>query len=88
MSGKFEVIGILDGWKKGDMPSNQMVNIVLNGCPTIQDGFVAVTAQLATDNEVDYAVDNLIKDLEAARKKAKEKIKKTNEKIRASYKDK
>ena len=88
MSGKFEVVGILDGWEKGDLPGNQMVNIVLNGCTTIQDGFVAVTAQLATDNEVDYAVDNLIRDLEVARKKAKEKIKKINDKIRTSYKDK
>ena len=32
------------------------------------------SAQLASDNEVDYAIDNLIKDLESVRKKAKEKI--------------
>ena len=87
MSGKFDVVGILDGWKKGDMPGNQMVNIVLNECTTIHDGSIAVTPRLATDEEVDFAVDKLIKDLEAARKKAKEKIKKTNERIRASYKD-
>ena len=85
MSGKFGVVGILDGWKKGDMPGNQMVNIVLNENFTIQDGFIAITTQLATDKEIDYAVDKLITDLDAARKQAKEKIKKTNERIRASY---
>lgn len=88
MSGKFSVVGIMDGWKKGDLPGNQMVNIVLSSYGTLNNGLVAVTAQLASEQEVDYAVDQLIKDLEIARKKAKEKIKKTNEKIRSSLSEK
>ncbi|MCL4469642.1 MAG: hypothetical protein M1547_00575 [Gammaproteobacteria bacterium] len=84
MQGKFRVIGILDEWKKGDMPGNQMVNIVLNGHFRLNDGSVALTAQLATDSEVDYAIDQLIKELEMIRKKAKDNIKKTNKKIRDS----
>jgi hypothetical protein len=74
--------------KKGDLPANQMVNIVVNSFSTLRDGSIAITADLAADQEVDYAVDQLIKDLGVVRKKAKEKIKKTNEKIRASLKDK
>lgn len=85
MNGKFGVVGILDGWKKGDLPGNQMVNIVLNSYSTLRDGNIAITSQLASDTEVDYAIDGLIKDLNMARKKAKEKIKKTNEKIRNSF---
>jgi hypothetical protein len=88
MSGKFGVVGIMDGWKKGDLPGNQMVNIVLNSYGTLNDGSLALTAQLASDQEVDYAVDQLIKDLEVARKKAKEKIKNTNERIRSSLSEK
>ena len=84
MSGKFGVVGIMDGYKKGDFPGNQMVNIVLNSYGNLNDGSVAITAQLASDQEVDYAVDQLIKDLEVTRKKAKEKINKTNKIIRSS----
>lgn len=86
MAGKFGVIGDLDNWKVGDMPGNQMVYIVLNEYFTTHTGYVTVTAKLATEAEVDFAIDHLIKDLETARKKAKEKIRKTNQKIRDSYK--
>jgi hypothetical protein len=74
MKGKFGVVGIMDGWKKGDLPGNQMVNIVLNSYSTLKDGNIALTAQLATDSEVDHAIDQLIHDLEAVRKVAKKKI--------------
>lgn len=84
MDGKFGVIGIMDGWKKGDIPGNHMVNIVLNSHSIIYDGRIALTCQLATDAEVDFAVDQLIKELETARKMAKENISKTNKKIRSS----
>ena len=84
MKGKFGVVGVMDGWKKGDVSGKQMVNIVLNQYSKLHDGNIALTARLLTDSEVDYAIDNLIRDLEAARKKAKEKIKKTNKKIRDS----
>lgn len=85
MKGKFGVVGILDFWKRGDLPGNQMVNIVLNSYSTLNDGNIAITSQLASDAEVDFAIDSLIRDLELARRNAKAKIKKTNEKIRNSY---
>ena len=88
MNGKFGVVGILDGWKKGDMPGPQMVNIVLNSYTSAYDGSIAITHDLATEGEVDHAVDQLIKDLESTRKKAKEKIKKTNERIHSSFNEK
>lgn len=88
MSVEFHVVGIMDSWKKGDLPGNQMVNIVLKPYLTLNDGLVVLTAQLASDQEVDYAVDQLIKDLEVARKKAKEKIKKTNERILSTLREK
>lgn len=74
MKGKFGVVGIMDGWKKGDLPGKQMVNIVLNNYSTLNDGNITLTAKLATDSEVDHAIDQLIHDLETVRKKAKEKI--------------
>ncbi|MFA6040744.1 MAG: hypothetical protein WC733_04525 [Methylophilus sp.] len=88
MSGKFNVIGILDDWKKGDLPGNQMVNVVLNDHFTIRNRYVALTAQLASDEEVDFAIDKLIKDLEVVRVKAKKSIVTINEKIRNSLAEK
>ena len=85
VKGKFGVVGVLDGWKKGDLPGNQMVNIVLNSYSTLNDGIIAITAQLASDSEVDYEIDSLIRDLEQVRKTAKTKIKITNDRIRSSY---
>ena len=85
MSNKFGVRGVLDKWKKGDLPGNEMVNITLDEYST-DGGVISLTAQLATDGEIDYAVDQIIKDLEKTRKKAKEKLRKNNEKIELSLK--
>jgi len=84
MKGIFGVVGILDEWKKDDLPGNQMVYIVLNDCSRLKNGAIALTDALSSVEEVDFEVDLLIKDLCAVRKKAKEKIKKTNERIRSS----
>jgi DNA-binding protein YbaB len=84
MNGKFGIIGQFDGWKKGDMRGNQMVNIVLNSHNNIREGLVSISPTLASDGEVDEVVDRLIKDLEAVRKKAKENIRQTNEKMNKS----
>jgi len=83
VKGAFGVIGVLDGWKKGDLPGNQMVNIVLNDYTTLNNGNISITQELASDSEVDCVIDGLIRDLELARKKAKANIKKTNDKIAA-----
>jgi len=42
------------------------------------DGSVLLSADLLSDNEVDYAVDELINQLNKARVKAKEEIRKIN----------
>jgi len=47
----FSAIGIMDGWKVGDLPGNQMVNIVLNRCMTLHDGSISLTSQLVSDGE-------------------------------------
>lgn len=84
MSEIFGVLGTMDDWKKGDLPGNQTVNIVLNSYARLNNGSIAITAELASDEEVDCAIDQITKELEFVRKKAKEKIKKTNEIIRSS----
>jgi hypothetical protein len=84
MKGKFGVIGKMDDWKKGDLPNNEMVYIVLNEQYALPNGNISLTGSLASDREIDEAVDQIIKDIELARKMAKHKIKKTNEKIRSS----
>jgi len=84
MSRRFGVIGVMDGWKKGDLPGPQMVSIFLGSYGTLKDGKIVITSELATDKNVDEEVDQLIKGLEAVRKEAKENIRKTNKKIRSS----
>lgn len=86
MKGKFGVVGVLDGWKKGDIPGNQMVYLVLNSHFKLKNGDIVISPQMASDKEVDCEIDNLIKDLERARRKAKENIKKTNDRIREASK--
>jgi len=84
MMHEFSVTGIMDGWKIGDLPGNQMVNIVLNEYLTRNNGNISLTPLLATEGEVDYAVDKLIQELEAVRRKAKDKIIKDTRTIRDS----
>ena len=81
MSNIFGIVGILDKWKKDDLPGNQMIYVVLNEYSTLKDGNISISPQLASDQEVDYEIDLLIKELEKIRKKAKANIKKTNERI-------
>ena len=46
-----------------------------------KDGNISIAPQLASDQEIDYEINQLIKELETIRKKAKANIKKTNERI-------
>jgi len=78
----FKVKGILDNWKKGDFPNNQMVEIVLGDHSLNNDGLICITPQLASNFEVDEAIDSLIEQLEIVRNQAKKNIRKTNKKIR------
>lgn len=84
MSGQFGVFNPLSKWKKGDMPYDLAINIVLNGWGSVGEDLVSISALLATDTEIDFAVDQLSKDLEFVRKEAKRVLKAQKEKIRRS----
>lgn len=83
MNGKFGVIGTLDKWKQGELPGNQMVNIVLNSYSTLKDESICISPQLVNDDEIDHCINGLIHDLEKARSAAKRNIARTNSKIRS-----
>lgn len=83
MSVQFGLVGVMDGWKKGDLPGNQMVNITLDSYGFTGDR-IYMTPQLATEEEVDHEINRLIGQLESIRKKAKAKIKRDNKNIRSS----
>ena len=84
MSGNFGVFNPLRTWKSGDLPVDPFVNIILNEYGKQDDGLISVTANLATDSEIDYAVDRLRDHLEKARGEAKRVLKAQREKILAS----
>jgi len=85
MSGKFGIFNPFQKWKKGDLPGDPTVSIVLNEYATYEGGVISISATLATDSEIDYAIDGLQKSLESARKEAKRVLKAQKEKIRASF---
>ncbi|EXI86903.1 MAG: hypothetical protein AW11_02896 [Candidatus Accumulibacter regalis] len=80
----FAVYNPLRKWKKGDLPGDPIISIVLNEIWTNNEGRIAVTATLANDSEIDYAIDKLQKDLESVRKESKHVLKTQNEKMRVS----
>lgn len=84
MSGKFGVLNPFKKWKKGDFPCSPTVTIVLNEVLHLKDGSIGLSASLAADAEIDWVIDQLIKDLEAVRRDAKRTLKNQLEKIRSS----
>lgn len=84
MLGKFGVYNPFGKWKKGDDPCDPTVALKLKEpIFTVSDGSITISALLATSSEIDFAVDQLQKDLEAARKEAKRILKAQQEKIRS-----
>jgi hypothetical protein len=81
MSGKFGVLNPLRNWKKSDPLSGPTVSIVLNEYAKNSEGFVSISANLATSSEVDYVIDELKKSLEFARQDAKRILQEQQEKI-------
>jgi len=81
---KFLVLSNLEGWKPSDLPMNAFVSICLAEYIRTQNGMLSLTAQLATDTEIDLAVNGLIDDLEKIRKQAKARVEKDNEKVRTA----
>ena len=84
MSGKFRVSGLYDDWKKGDLLGKQELTIVLNQYSTLDNGDIALTEQLATEGEIDTAIDRLIDDLKSVKNEAKQNLKKVNARIKNS----
>lgn len=84
MSGQFGVLNRFSKWKKGDFPCDPTVTIALNQWGKIND-VVTISATLASDSEIDFAIDQLKKDLESARKEAKRVLKAQRKKIRSSF---
>jgi hypothetical protein len=82
MSGKFGVLNPSSKWKKGDLPCDPVMYISLNSSGT-KDGNVIITGSLASEGEIDYAINKLKGDLELARKEAKRKLKAQRTKIRS-----
>lgn len=82
MKTRFNVIGTMDNWKKGDLPSDQQLNIVLAEYTSSENGQVYITNKMVTDKEIDYEIDCLINELEDIRKKAKNSLLNINTKIK------
>ena len=85
MSGKFDVFNPFQKWKRGDMPCDTHVTLVVNELNPEDDGRIRLTPSLATESEIDYEIDAMQRDLESLRKKAKRVLKAQRDKIRASF---
>lgn len=83
MSGKFGVFNPLKKWKSGDLPLDPTVNIVLNEIFKTNEGDICLTSSLATDDEIDFAIKELKRNLDSVAKQAKQTLKKQCEKIRS-----
>ena len=81
MSGKFGVLNPYRLWKKGDMPCDPTVTIVLNEYGTKADGSVVISSSLASDSEIDFAINRLQEDIELVRKGAKKTLKSQRDRI-------
>jgi hypothetical protein len=84
MLGKIGVLNPFKNWKKGDLPCDPTITLVLNEYGTQKDGLITISSSLATDSEIDFAADLLLKDIESARKHAKKILRAQKEKIRKS----
>ena len=83
MSGRFGVINPFQKWKKGDLPCDPTVTISLNQWG-MKDDIVTISATLASDSEIDFAIDQLRNDIESVRKEAKRVLKSQRARIQSS----
>jgi hypothetical protein len=81
---KFFVFRFLKNWKPGDLPMNAAVSIGVVDQSVRPTGEVLISAQLMTDQEVDFAIDGIINELEQIRKSAKAAIKADNSRVETS----
>jgi len=78
---RFTIYSPLGAWTKGDHPTSPFVHLSA-GTYSEEQGRVLLSAQLKTDSEIDYVVDELKKELEEFRTKAKKELKSLHEKMR------
>jgi len=71
---KINVIKVVPG--RHDLPFDPYVQLTLSNFSQDSPGKVFLTPRLASEMEIDTFVDDLMKQLEKARKKAKENLKK------------
>ncbi len=57
--------------RKGDLPFNPEVQVVLAAWGKNKSGSVILGAKLATADEIDFQIDRMIKELESVRRRAK-----------------
>lgn len=81
---KFDAIHAKGKWSKEMLPLNPSILIVINEYSTDM-GSISASLPLNTESEIDYAINELQKSLEAIRKKAKRMLNSENEKIRSSF---
>ena len=86
MSEVFSVLNPYQKWKKGDLPCDPTITIVLKQWG-FDDDVVKISATLAADSEIDFAIDRLKNNLELVRKEAKRVLKRQREKIRSSFEE-
>lgn len=75
MSLYFEVYDPLKRWKKENYPLSPQVSIRIPTYRTESDGAITLGPYLATDKEIDHAIDFLIAELEQVRKSCKKTLK-------------
>ena len=61
---------------KDGLPINPEVQVALKSWQTNTSGQILLGAKLATDEEIDYQIDRMIKELESARQQAKVQLRK------------
>jgi len=57
--------------RKGDLPFNPEVHVVVESFVKDKDGNIILGAKLMTDDEVDYQINRMISELESVRRRAK-----------------
>lgn len=80
MSMHFSVFNPLSKWKAGDPLVFPQVQISIGCFHTNPSGLVTIGPYLATDAEVDYLIDRLVDELNAARRAAKIQLRRTRKK--------
>jgi len=78
---RFAIYSPLGAWKKGDLPTSSFVHLSA-GMYSEEHDRILLSAQLMTESEIDHVVDELKKELEEFRTKAKKELQSLHEKMR------